>query len=96
MKSQGEKERYTQLKSEFEKIARRDKKTFLNEQCNEIEKNSKRRKMRDLFKKIGGIKETFQAKMVTTKDRNGKDLKEEEDIKKRWQEYTKKLYKRRS
>ena len=96
MKSQGEKERYTQLKSEFEKIARRDKKTFLNEQCNEIEKNSKRRKMRDLFKKTGGIKETFQAKMVTTKDRNGKDLKEEEDIKKRWQEYTEKLYKRRS
>ena len=95
MKSQGERERYTQLKSEFEKIARRDK-TFLNEQCNEIEKNSKRGKMRDLFKKIGGIKETFQAKMVTTKDRNGKDLKEEERSRKKWQEYTEKLYKRRS
>ena len=84
VKSKGEKERYTHLNSEFQRIARRDKKAFLSDQCKGIEENNRMRKTRDLFKKIRDIKGTFQAKM----DRNGLDLTEAEDIKKRWQEYT--------
>ena len=91
----GERERYTQLNAEFQRIARRDKKAFLNEQCKEIEENKKMGKTRDLFKKIGDNKETFHAKMGTIEDRNGMDLTEAEDIKK-WQEYTEEQYKKRS
>ena len=87
-KSKGEKERYTHLNAEFQRIVRRDKKAFLSGQCKEIEENSRMGKTRDLFKKIRDIKGTFHAKMGTTKDRNGVDLTEAEDIKKRWQEYT--------
>ena len=83
-----EKERYTQLNTEFQRIARRDKKAFLRDQCKEIEENNRMGKTRDLFKKIRDTKGTFHAKMCTIKDRNGKDLTEAEDIKKRWQEYT--------
>ena len=86
-------ERYTQLNTEFQRIARRDKKAFLREPCREIEENSRMGKTRDLFKKIGDIKGTFHAKMGTIKDRNSKDLTEAEEIKKRWQEYTE-LYKK--
>ena len=92
-KGKGEKERYTHLNAEFQRIARRDKKAFLGDQCKEIEENNRMRKTRDLFKKIRDTKGTFQAKMVIIKDRNGIDLIEAEDIKKRWQEYTEELYK---
>ena len=93
-KSKGEKERYTNLNAEFHRIARRNKKAFFSDQCKEIEENNKMRKTRDLFKKIRDIKGTFHAKMGSIKDRNGMDLTEAEDIKKRWQEYTEELYKK--
>ena len=92
-KGKGEKERYTHLNAEFQRIVRRDKKAFLSEQCKEIEENNRMGKTRALFKKIRDTKGTFHAKMGTIKDRNGMDLTEAEDIKKRWQEYTK-LYKK--
>ena len=95
-KSKGEKERYTHLNAEFQRIARRDKKAFLSDQCKEIEEHKKRGKTRDLFKTIRDTKGTFHAKRSSIKDRNGMDLTEAEDIKKRWQEYTEELYKRRS
>ena len=95
-KSKGEKERYTHLNAEFQKTARRDKKAFLSDQCKEIEENDRIGKTRDFFKKVRDTKGTFQAQMGSIKDRNGMDLKEAEDIKKRWQEYTKELYKKRS
>ena len=95
VKSKGEKERYTYLNAEFQRIARRDKKAFVRDQCKEIEENNRMGKTRDLFKKIRDTKGTFHAKMGTIKDRNGMDLTEAEDIKKRWQEYTE-LYKKRS
>ena len=85
-KNKGEKERYTHLNAEFQRIARRDKKAFLNDQCREIEENNRMRKARDLFKKIRDTKGTFHAKMGSIKDRNGRDLAKAEDIKKRWQE----------
>ena len=91
---QGRKGRYTHLNTEFQRIARRDKKAFFSDQCNEIEENYKMEKTRDLFKKIRDTKGTFHAKMGLIKDRNGMDLTETEDIKKRWQEYTEELYKR--
>ena len=94
VKSKGEKERYTHLKAEFQRIARRDKKAFLSDQCKDIEENNRMGKTRDLFKKIRDNKETFHAKMGTIKNRNGMVLTEAEDIKKRWQEYTEKLYKK--
>ena len=93
-KGKGEKERYKHLNAEFQRIARRDKKAFLNEQCKEIEENNRMGKTRDLFKKIRDTKEPFLAKMGSIKDRNGMDLTEAEDIKKRWQEYTEELYKK--
>ena len=93
-KSKGEKERYTHLNSEFQRIARRDKKAFLSDQCKEIEENSRMGKTRELFKKIRDTKGTFHAKMSSIKDRNGMDLTEAEDIKKRWQEYTEELYRK--
>ena len=93
-KGKGEKESNTQLNGEFQGIARRDKKAVLSDQCKEIEESNRMRKTRDLFKKIRDTKETFHAKMGTTKDRNGMDLTEAEDIKKRWQEYTEELYKK--
>ena len=93
-KGKGEKERYTYLKAEFQRVARRDKITFFSDQCKEIEENSRMGKTRYLFKKIRDTKGTFHAKMGTIKDRNGMDLTEAEDIKKRWQEYTKELYKK--
>ena len=96
VKSKGEKERYTHLKTEFQRIARRDKKDFLSDQCKELEENNRMGKPRDLFKKIRDSKGTFHAKMSTIKDRNGMDLTEAEDIKKRGQEYTEELYKKRS
>ena len=86
VKGKGEKERYTHLNAEFQRIARRDKKTFLSDQCKEIEENNRMEKSRDLFKKIRDTKGTFHAKMGSIKDRNGMDLTEAEDIKKRWQE----------
>ena len=86
MKSKGEKERYTHFNAEFQRIASRDKKAFLSDQCKEIEENSRMEKTRDLFNKIRDIKETFHAEMVSIKDRNCRDLTEAEDIKKRWQE----------
>ena len=86
-KSQGEKERYTHLNAEFQRIARRDKKAFLSDQCEEIEENNRMGKTRDLFKKIRDTKGTFHAQMGLIKDRNGTDLTEAEDVK-RWQEYT--------
>ena len=92
-KGKGEKERYTHLNAEFQ-IARRDKKAFLSEQCKEIEENNRIRKTRDLFKKIRDTKGTFHAKMGSIKDRNGLDLTEAEDIKKRWQEYSEKSTKK--
>ena len=82
------------LNAEFQRIARRDKKAFLSDQCKEIEENNRKGKTRDLFKKIGAIKEAFHARMDTINDRNGKDLREAEQIKKRWQEYTEELYKK--
>ena len=93
-KSEGEKERYTHLNAEFQRIARRDKKDFLNNQCKEIEENNRMEKTRDLFKKIRDTKGTFHAKMGSIKDRNGLDLTEAENIKKRWQEYTEELYRK--
>ena len=92
-KSKGEKERYTHLNAEFQRIARRDKKTFLSDQCREVEENNRMGKTRDLFKKIRYTKGTFYAKMDSIKDRNGMDLTEAEDIKK-WQENTEELYKK--
>ena len=94
VKSKGEKERYTHLKAGFQRIARRDKKAFLSDQCKVIEENSRMGKTRDLFKKIRDTKGIFHAKMGSMKDRNGMDLIEAEDIKKRWQKYTKELYKK--
>ena len=91
VKGKGEKERYTHLKAEFQRIARRDKKAFLNDQCKEIEENNRMGKTRDLFKKIRDTKGTFHAKMGSIKDRNGMDLTEAEAIKKSWQEYTEEL-----
>ena len=95
-KGKGEKERYTHLNAEFQRIARRDKKAFLSDQCKEIEENSRMGKTRDLFQKIRDTKGTFHAKMGTIKDRNGMDPTEAEDSKKRWQEYKEELYKKRS
>ena len=94
MKSKGEKERYKYLNAEFQRIARRDKKAFLSDQCKEIEEKNKKGKTRDLLKKIRDIKGTFHAKMGSIKDRNGMDLKEAEDVKKRWKEYTEELFKK--
>ena len=88
VKSKGEKERYTHLNAEFQRRARRDKKAFLSNQCKEIEENNRMGKTRDLFKKIRDTKGTLHAKMGSIKDRNGMDLTEAEDIKKRWPEYT--------
>ena len=88
VKSKGEKERCKHLIAEFPRIARRDKKAFLSDQCKEIEENNRMGKTRDLFKKIRDTKGTFHAKMGSIKDRNGMDLTEAEDIKERWQEYT--------
>ena len=82
------------MNAEFQRIARRDKKAFLTDQCKETEENNRMGKTRDLFKKIGDTKQTFHAKMGSIKDRNGMDLTEAEDIKKRWQEYTGELYKK--
>ena len=93
-KSKGEKEGYKHLNAEFQRIARRDKKAFLCDQCKEIEENNRMGKTRDLFKKIRDTKGIFHAKMGSKKDRNGMDLTEAEDIKKRWQEYTEELYKK--
>ena len=93
-KSKGEKERYKHLNAEFQRIARRDKKAFLSDQSKEIEENNRMRKTRGLLKKIRDTKGTFHAKMGSIKDRNGLDLTEAEDIKKRWQEYTEELYKK--
>ena len=93
-KCKGEKERYKHLNAEFQRIARRDKKAFLSDQCKEREENNRMGKTRDLFKKIRDTKGTFHAKMGSIKDRNGMDLAEAEDIKKRWQEYTEELYKK--
>ena len=95
-KGKGEKEKYTHLNAEFQRIARREKKAFLSNQCKEIEENSRMGKTRDLFKKIRHTKGTFHAKMGSIKDRNVMDLTKAEDIKKRWQEYTEELYKKRS
>ena len=92
-KSKGEKKKYKHLNAEFKKLARRDKKAFLSDQCQEIEENNKMGKTRDLFKKIRDTKGTFHGKTGTIKDRNGMDLTEAEDIKKGWQEYTE-LYKK--
>ena len=89
-----ERERYTQLNAEFQRIARREKKAFLYEQYKKTEDNNRMGKTRDLFKKIGDIKGKFHAKMDTMKDRNGKDLTEAERIKKKWQEYTEEWYKK--
>ena len=89
-----EKERNTHLNGDFQRIARRDKKVFLSDQCKEIEGNNRMGKTRDLFKKIRDSKGTFHAKMGSTKDRNGMDLTEAEDIKKRWQQYTEELYRK--
>ena len=93
-KSKGEKERHKHLNAEFQRIARRDKKAFLSDQCKEIVENNRMEKTRDLFNKIRDTKGTFHAKMGWIKDRNGMDLTEAEDIKKRWQEYTEELYKK--
>ena len=91
-KSKGEKERYSHLNAEFQRLARRDKKAFLSDECKEIEKNNRMGRTRDLFYKIRDSKGTFHAKMGSIKDRNCMDITEAEDIKKRWQEYTE-LYK---
>ena len=88
MKGKGEKERYIHLNAEFQRIARRDKRAFLSDQCKEKEENNRMGKTRDLFKKIRDTKGTYYAKMGTIKDRNGMDLTEAKDVKKRWQEYT--------
>ena len=96
VKSKGKKEKYTHLNAEFQRIATGDKKAFLSDQCKEIEEDSRMGKTRDLLKKIRDTKGTFHEKMGSIKDRNGMDLTEAEDIKKRWQEYTEELYKKRS
>ena len=93
-KSKGEKERYSHLNAEFQRIARRDKKAFFSDQCKEIEENNRMGRTRDLFKKIIDTKGMFHAKMGTIKGRNGMDLTEAEDIKKRWQEYTEEMFKK--
>ena len=93
-KNQGEKERYKHLNAEFQRIARRDKKAFFSDQCKEKEENNRMGKTRDLFKKIRDTKGTFHGKMCSIKDRNCLDLREAEDIKKKWQEYTEELYKK--
>ena len=95
-KGKGEKERYIHLNAEFQSTTRRDKKAFLSDQCKEREENNRMGKTRDLFKKIRDTKGTLHAKMGSIKDRNGLDLTEAEDIKKRWQEYTEELYEKRS
>ena len=95
-KGKGEKERYTHLNAEFQRRTRRDKKAFLNDCCKEIEENNRMGRTRELFKKIRDTRGTFHAKMGTIKDRNGTDLTEAKAIKKRWQEYTEELYKKRS
>ena len=92
-KSKGEKKRYTHLNAGFQRISRRDKKALLSDQCKEIEENNRMGKTRDLFKKSRDTKGTFHAKMGSIEDRNGMHLKEADNIKKRWQEYTKELYK---
>ena len=92
VKSKGEKERYTHLIADFQRITRRDKKAFFSDQRKEIVKNNRMGKTRDLFKKISDTKGTFHAEMGSIKDRNGMDLTETEDTKKRWQEYTEELY----
>ena len=94
IKGKGEKERYTHLNAEFQRIARRDKKDFLSDECKEIEKDNRMGKTRDLFKKIRDTKGIFHEKMGTIKDRNSMDLIEAEDIKKMWQEYSKGLTKK--
>ena len=94
MKSKREKERYIHLNAEFRRIARRNKKAFLSDQCKEIKENNKVGKTRDHFKKLRDNKETFHAEMGSIKDRNGMDLTKPEDTKKRWQEYTEELYKK--
>ena len=94
-KSKGEKERYINLNAEFQRIARRDKKAFLRDQCEEIEENNRMGKAGDLFKKIRDTKGTFYVKRGTIKDINGMDLIEAEDIKKRWQEYTEEIYQKK-
>ena len=94
VKSKGEKERYSHLNAEFQRIARRDKKAFLSDQGKEIEKNNRMGKTKDLFKKISDTKGIFHTRMGTIKDRNSIDLTEAEDIEKRWQEYTEELYKK--
>ena len=93
-KNKGEKERYTHLNPEFQRIARRDKKAFLSDRCKEIEENNRMEKTSNLFKNIRDTKGTFHAKMSTIKGRNVMDLTKAEDIKKRWQEYTEELYKK--
>ena len=93
-KNKGEQERYKHLNAEFQRIARRDKKAFLNRQCKQIEENNRTGKTRDLFKIIRDIKGIFHAKMGLIKDTKGMDLTEVEDIKKRWQQYTEELYKK--
>ena len=95
-KGKGEKERHIQLNTEFQRIARSDKKAFLSYQCKEIEENNRLGKTKGLFKKIRDTKGTFHAKMGSRKDRNGRALADSEDIKRRWQEYTEELYKKRS
>ena len=94
VKSKGEKERYSHLNAEFQRIARKDKKAFLSDHCKEIEENNRMGKTRDLLKKIRDIKGTFYPKMCSIKDRNGMVITEAEDIKKRWQDYTEELYKK--
>ena len=94
VKGKGEKERYTHLNAEFQRLAGRDEKAFLSNQCKEIEESNRMGKTRDLFKRIRDTKGTFQAKMGTIKDKNGMDLTEAQDIKNRWKEYTEELYKK--
>ena len=94
-KNKGEKERYKHWNADFQRIARREKKAFLSDHCKEIEENNRMGKTRDLFKEIRDTKGTFHMKMGSINDRNGMDLTEAEDIKKRWQEYTEELYKKR-
>ena len=95
-KGKGEKERHTHVNAEFQRIAKIDKIAYLSDQSKEIEKNNRMKKTRDLLKKIRDTKGIFHAKVGSIKDRNGMDLTEAEDIKKRWQEYTEELYKKRS
>ena len=94
VKSKGEKERYKRLNAEFQRTVRRDKKAFFSDQCKEIEENNRMGKTRDVFKKTRDTKGAFHAKMGSITDRNGMDLTEAKDIKKRWQEYTEELYKK--